>query len=123
MVHGGLRAGVLPELVGELAEWRHVAPMLTARGPMTQGGRGEPHRWNGGKRGGWMRLGDDETKRRRTELGATANGVRRRGECEVRRVAAVLGVPFIVLERGGGSRSEELDGGRGLRFEVCHFKE
>jgi hypothetical protein len=26
---------------------------------------------------------------------------RRKGKCEVRRVAAVLGVPFIVLERGG----------------------
>jgi hypothetical protein len=25
----------------------------------------------------------------------------RKGECEVRRVAAALGVPFIVLERGG----------------------
>jgi hypothetical protein len=49
---------------------------------------------------------------------------RRKGECEVRRVATALGVPFIVLERGGvGSRSEELDGGRGVRFEVGHFKE
>jgi hypothetical protein len=29
-----------------------------------------------------MRPGDDETKRRRTELGATANGTRRSGEKE-----------------------------------------
>jgi hypothetical protein len=47
----------------------------------------------------------------------------RKGECEVRRVAAALGVPFIVLERGGGSRSKELDGGRGVHFEVGRFKE
>jgi hypothetical protein len=33
-------------------------------------------------------------------------------------------VPFIVLERGGGgSRSEELDGGRGVRFEVSRFED
>jgi hypothetical protein len=79
MVHGGPRAGALPELVGELAKWRHAAPMLTARAPMTRGGHGEPHRWNGGRRGGRTRLGDDETKRRRTELGVIANGARRRG--------------------------------------------
>jgi hypothetical protein len=48
---------------------------------------------------------------------------RRKGECEVRRVATALGVPFIVLESGGGSRSEELDGGWGVHFEVDHFKE
>jgi hypothetical protein len=78
MVHGGPQAGALPELIGELAEWHHAAPMLTTRAPMTRGGRGEPHRWNGGWRGGWTRLGDDETKRRQTELGATANEVRRR---------------------------------------------
>ncbi len=48
---------------------------------------------------------------------------RRKGECEVRWVAAVLGVPFIVLEKGRGSRSEELDGGRGVHFNVSRFKE
>jgi hypothetical protein len=79
MVHGGPRAGALPELIGELAERHHTAPMLTARAPMTRGGHGEPDRWNGGWRGGWTWLGDDETKRRRTELSATANGARRRG--------------------------------------------
>jgi hypothetical protein len=41
----------------------------------------------------------------------------------VRRVAAALGVPFIVLEREGGSWSEELDGGRGVHFDVGRFKE
>jgi hypothetical protein len=41
----------------------------------------------------------------------------------VRQVAAVLGVPFIVLERGGGSRSEELDDGQGVHCEVGRFKE
>jgi hypothetical protein len=32
-------------------------------------------------------------------------------------------VPFIGLERRGGGRSEELDGGRGVRFEVGRFKD
>jgi hypothetical protein len=32
-------------------------------------------------------------------------------------------VPFIGLERSGGSRSEELDGGRGVRFEVDRFED
>jgi hypothetical protein len=48
---------------------------------------------------------------------------RRKGECDVRRVAVALGVPFIVLESGGGSRSEELNDGRGVCFEVGRFKE
>jgi hypothetical protein len=79
MVHGGPWAGVLPQLVGELAERRHATPMLTAIAPMRRGGRGEPHRWNGGWRGGWTQLGDDETKRQWTELGVTTNGAQRRG--------------------------------------------
>jgi hypothetical protein len=82
MVHGGPRAGALPELVGELAERRHVGPNLTVIAPMTRGGCGEPHRWNGGWRGGWTRLGDDKTKRWRTKLGGIANGAWRRGEKE-----------------------------------------
>jgi hypothetical protein len=32
-------------------------------------------------------------------------------------------VPFIGLERRGGSRSKELDGGQGVHFEVGRFKE
>jgi hypothetical protein len=32
-------------------------------------------------------------------------------------------VPFIGLERRGGSQSELLDGGRGVRFEVGHFED
>jgi hypothetical protein len=32
-------------------------------------------------------------------------------------------VPFIGLERRGGSRSEELDGGRGVRCEVGRFED
>jgi hypothetical protein len=32
-------------------------------------------------------------------------------------------VHFIGLERRGGSRSEELDGGRGVRFEVGCFED
>jgi hypothetical protein len=32
-------------------------------------------------------------------------------------------VPFIGLERRGGGRSEELDGGRGVRFEVGRFED
>jgi hypothetical protein len=32
-------------------------------------------------------------------------------------------VPFIGLERRGGGRSEELDGGRGVRFEVDRFED
>jgi hypothetical protein len=48
---------------------------------------------------------------------------RRKGECEVRQVAAAPGVPFIGLEKGGGSRSEELDGGWGVRFEVGRFED
>jgi hypothetical protein len=72
MVHGGPRAGVQLGLTGE----------LTARAPTKRGGRGESHRRNRGWRGGLMRPGDDETKRRRTELGATANGTRRSGEKE-----------------------------------------
>jgi hypothetical protein len=51
-----------------------------------------------------------------------------RGGEEERRVRGEAGcsgarVPFIVLERGGGSRSEELDDGQGVHFEVGHFKE
>jgi hypothetical protein len=41
----------------------------------------------------------------------------------VRQVAAALGVSFIGPERGGGSRSEVLDGGRGVCFEVSHFED
>jgi hypothetical protein len=48
---------------------------------------------------------------------------RRKGECEVRQDVAALGVPFIGLESGGGSRSEELHGGLGVRFEVGRFKD
>jgi hypothetical protein len=32
-------------------------------------------------------------------------------------------VPFIGLERRGGGRSEELDGGRGVCFEVGRFED
>jgi hypothetical protein len=32
-------------------------------------------------------------------------------------------VPFLGLERRGGSRWEELDGGRGVRFEVGRFED
>jgi hypothetical protein len=32
-------------------------------------------------------------------------------------------VPFIGLERRGGSRSKELNGGQGVRFEVGRFKD
>jgi hypothetical protein len=46
-------------------------------------------------------------------------GAGQRNVVENRRVE----VPFIGLERRGGSRSEELDGGRGVRFEVGRFKD
>jgi hypothetical protein len=51
-----------------------------------------------------------------------------RGGEEERRVRGEAGCSgtggaILVLERGGGSRLEELDGGRGVRFEVGHFKE
>jgi hypothetical protein len=32
-------------------------------------------------------------------------------------------VPFIGLERRGGSRSEELNSGRGVRFEVSRIED
>jgi hypothetical protein len=59
MVHGGPRAGARPELTGR----RHPTPKLATRAPMARGGRGEPHRWNGGRRGGLTRASNDETKR------------------------------------------------------------
>jgi hypothetical protein len=82
MVHGGPWARMWQGLAGELAVRCHMAPKLTARAPMARGGFGEPHRWNGGRRGGLTRLGNDETKWWQTEVNATTNGVRRRGEKE-----------------------------------------
>jgi hypothetical protein len=46
--------------------------------------------------------------------GAGQHNVVENGEVEV---------PFIGLERRGGSRSEELDGGWGVRFEVGRFED
>jgi hypothetical protein len=53
---------------------------------------------------------------RRTEKrgGAGQRNVVENGEVEV---------PFIGLERRGGSRSEELDSGRGVRFEVSRIED
>jgi hypothetical protein len=68
MVHGGQWAGARPGLTGEHAWHRHATPKLTMRAAMA--------------RGGLMQPGDNETKRQRTKLGATANRARRRGEKE-----------------------------------------
>jgi hypothetical protein len=46
--------------------------------------------------------------------GAGQHNVVENGEVEV---------PFIGLERRGGSRLEELNGGRGVRFEIGHFED
>jgi hypothetical protein len=82
MVHGGPRVGARPGLTGELAWCRHATPKLATRAATARGCRREPHRWNRGQRGGLMRPGDNETKRQRTELSATANEAWRRGEKE-----------------------------------------
>jgi hypothetical protein len=78
MVHGGPRAWARPGLAGEHAELCHMTPKLTARAHTTRGGRGEHHQWNRGQTGGLTRLGNNETKRRRTKLGAMANRAWRR---------------------------------------------
>jgi hypothetical protein len=68
MVHGGQRAGARPGLTSEHAWHPHATPKLAMRAAMASGGL--------------MRPGDNETKWQRTELGATANRARRRGEKE-----------------------------------------
>jgi hypothetical protein len=82
MVYDGPRVGARPGLTGKLTWHHHATPKLTTRAATARGGRGEPHRWNRGQMGGLMRPDDNETKWQQTELGATTNGVRRRGEKE-----------------------------------------
>jgi hypothetical protein len=82
MIQGEPWVGARPGLTRELTGQCHASQKLAMRAPTARRGRGEPHRRNKGQRGGLTRSGDDETKRRRTELSATANGAQRRGEKE-----------------------------------------
>jgi hypothetical protein len=59
-----------------VARGRYEGRELTAEAPREGGDRGEPHRGVVGRRGGTVWPGDDETKRRRTELGGSAIWVR-----------------------------------------------
>jgi hypothetical protein len=57
--------------------------------------------------------------------GQLARSTEKRGGAGQRNVVenGEVEVAFIGLERRGGGRSEELDGGRGVRFEVSRFED
>jgi hypothetical protein len=107
--HSGLAAGTGRCAHRCVVRCRYGGRELTAETPRKRGDRGEPHRGVGGHRGGAVWPSDDETKRRRTELGDRAIRVRmeqagaRNGKVVWRRCSRV---PFIGQGRRAGATEE-----------------